>query len=120
MTPEENWAQVERVQKWFLAIMSGKMAANTFKGDWLEVDLDYLYKRLGQELEEYIDASKPAAKIQELGDIANICMMMADKITHEESKKASTQSVPRGTDHFVRQPNGECTPWNIGGKLAPQ
>lgn len=82
---EVNWAQVKKTQEWFLAVMSGKMAANTFKGNWLDVDRGYLFRRLKEELDEYIKADKPAHQIQELGDVANVCMMLADKIAHEKT-----------------------------------
>lgn len=90
MTVEGNWSQVKKTLEWFQSVMLGKMAANTFKGDWLTAPTEALRARLREECIEFYEAKKPASQIQELGDVANICMMLADKIAHEENQKAST------------------------------
>lgn len=79
MEPTENWTQVKKIHKWFSNIMLGKMAANVHKGDWRLATTHALRARLQEELNEYKVAEKPASKVQELADIANIAMMLADK-----------------------------------------
>lgn len=83
MEPTENWTLVKKTHKWFSSVMMGKMAANVHKGDWRNVDSDFLKGRLLEEITEFQEATKPASKVLELADIANIAMMLADKVMVE-------------------------------------
>lgn len=84
MEHNDNWKQVKETSDWFISCMMGKMAFNTHKGDWLETGLSDLRARLTQEMGELSDAiagdEKKANIISECSDIANIAMMIADKV----------------------------------------
>lgn len=77
---DSNWDKVGVTVDWFSSLMRGKMAANTHKGDWNDVDLDALEKRLQEELAEFKAAKRKSDKVLELADMANICMLLADNI----------------------------------------
>ena len=69
----------------FAEAMEAKLAKNEGKGGWaLEngCSLDFLFRRLRQELKEYSESDNP----EELVDIANFCMMLWTRQTLKDPK----------------------------------
>lgn len=85
MEPTENWYIVKKTNKWFNSVMLGKMASNVHKGDWRKVTTEYLTNRLEEEIKEFKEAKKPASRVLELADVANVAMLLADKVMIEAS-----------------------------------
>ena len=83
----------------FAEIMERKLAANRHKGDrpgWLACRPEWLFARLVEEVGEAAaimrgsedDGWGAAAKLEsELADIANFCMMLADRVRHGDGKQ---------------------------------
>ena len=75
----------------FARKMEKKLDQNRHKGDrpgWLSMSEGQLFNRLVEELGEVaksLQCDEPARTIMELADVANFCMMLADKI--EESQR---------------------------------
>jgi hypothetical protein len=68
---------------WFTAQMEQKLRANDYKGGWHDSKLDDLFDGLLEEVEELRDvvkARKGAHIIEEAADVANFCMMLADRV----------------------------------------
>lgn len=84
--------------EWFAKIMEKKLRENDHKGGWHRDGLGALLKRIEEELDEAKEAledftiavsmegenkDEAARKaIDELADIANFCMMAADRVKH--------------------------------------
>lgn len=75
---DSNFLEYTITLKWFTQVMKGKLAANTHKGTWRGDTREALLERIKEELDEYQSASGKAAKVMELADVANMCMMLAD------------------------------------------
>ena len=84
---------IDRV-RWFAEEMEKKLIANDHKTGWLDEDVDWLFTRLLEEVEElkvYLEKSDGmesncpdykdiAGVISEAADVANFAMMIADRI----------------------------------------
>jgi NTP pyrophosphatase (non-canonical NTP hydrolase) len=65
--------------------MEQKLRANDHKGGWDDDTLGALFARLLEEVEELragIDLRSGSCIIDEAADVANFCMMLADRV-HE-------------------------------------
>lgn len=62
----------------FVEAMKLKLDLNQEKkGDsWTTCEIDFLENKLLEEIKEYLDEPRHGKKSQELGDIANVCMML--------------------------------------------
>ncbi len=73
----------------FQTDMARKLYENRYKGGWSECTLDYLRKRLEQEVGELQDVINTLNKeeiINECADVANFCMMIADNFRNNRYK----------------------------------
>lgn len=84
--------------KWFVEKMRGKLALpkNQAKGDWRIEDVERLYDKLDDELDELADAifiirsnsrERTEEIIKEAADVANLAMMVADKARAVQEKQ---------------------------------
>lgn len=74
---------------WFADKMEAKLKANDHKGGWSKCELQYLSMRITQERKELYDAieSKDSEKIiSECADVANFCLMVADRFGNNYGK----------------------------------
>lgn len=68
---------------WFAGRMEQKLRNNDHKGGWQKDTLDALFKRVLEEVEELrgvVKSRKSAHIIDEAADVANFCMMLADRV----------------------------------------
>ena len=83
-TNPSEWINTDMVRnpvRVFANAMELKLKVNDYKGGWQpeRCSIAYLKGRLKQEIHEYETSSDP----RELLDIANFCMMIADKYAEE-------------------------------------
>lgn len=79
---------------WFARLMEAKLQENDHKQHWSECDMQYLHERLHQEVGELDEEVKIAMVTKlnspnmpwEAADVANFCMMIAEKAAKRTSK----------------------------------
>lgn len=76
----------------FVRIMEGKLVATDYKAHWNHTDqisgdhalpMSYLFGRIQEEVRELataMEGGKPHHIVQEAADVANFCMMLADRV----------------------------------------
>lgn len=68
---------------WFTAEMEQTLRKNDYKGGWSKCKIDWLYKRLCDEVVELgraVQERKGLHIIAEAADVANFAMMVADRV----------------------------------------
>ncbi|MGG4288345.1 hypothetical protein ABEW81_11165 [Priestia megaterium] len=73
---------MRRQVKWFADQMEEKLRENDHKGGWEDCDYGYLIPRLGEEVNELVQAivsGQTVSIVKEAADVANFAMMIADK-----------------------------------------
>lgn len=65
----------------FIAAMKRTLVKNSRKGDsWKTCPIDYLRSKLIEEVDEFIYSTNDEQALYELTDIANICLMLHQRI----------------------------------------
>lgn len=75
-------AERREVLSWFNDVQLSKLIENTHKGTWKEKSIEFLLKRLKQEiveLEHALELGNHNEIFRECGDIGNFAMFIADK-----------------------------------------
>lgn len=85
---EEYKIEPRESVKWFARLMEKTLRRNDYKKHWHFKSGRYLHNKLKEEIGEFEEAinKTPADKeeiVQELIDIANVAMMIADKIENQ-------------------------------------
>ncbi len=69
--------------EWFAGRMLAKLRTNRDKRPWTEADVEFLYTRLWQEVNELKEAllssKSPDRVVEEAADLANVAMMIAGR-----------------------------------------
>ncbi len=62
----------------FAEVMEVRLKANDYKGGWhpRQCTMDFLEKKLLEEVVEYIESTHTVSRVEELPDIANMAMML--------------------------------------------
>lgn len=83
---------------WFVDLMKLKLSLNAHKGGWQNESIDYLLRRLHEELRELDDGLALPRADHEAADVANMAMMVADvwrrKYGTTEAPVAETLKLP--------------------------
>ena len=76
--------------RWFVVQMKLKLDMNQEeKGDsWVTCDIEFLEKKLREEIEEYHKGEGRMKSAHELVDIANVCMMLYHRHVDEWAEQA--------------------------------
>lgn len=72
-------ADIRQEVSWFSLEMERKLKANDHKGGWRDCSMDYLFRRLREEMDELALAEGDDI-IDEAADVANFAMMIADRL----------------------------------------
>lgn len=87
---DSKWLEVQDVVERFKHIMLAKLAKNRHKGDaenWRKDKVQDLMDRLWEEVYELelalMDGSPPEEVEKEAADVANFCLMIADKVKYK-------------------------------------
>lgn len=79
--------------KLFFEAMLYKLARNTHKGRWEDMDLESSMKRLGEELNELVESIGTGNNVEilmEAADVANFAMIIADIATDKPEMRNDT------------------------------
>lgn len=88
---------------WFAEQMELQLKANDHKGGWSNLDMDYFFRRLDEELDELSVASVlveqdatdevVAGVIREAADVANFALMIADVARQRYAERTASPSA---------------------------
>lgn len=91
MSEQQNDIELRPALRRFAVAMERKLRANDYKGGWEDEPLEYLIDHAWDELHELNkslfpeSSADPALCVDEAADIANYCMMIADRFLRERA-----------------------------------